>query len=309
MVYEPGMEPGMEPVLGSPGLLDPAAPPRDLSMRAVGLAHAALAPRTCVLYRSALAGLDRWLAGRPVTDARVAEYCAERHEAGWAPSTVALVVAVALQVGVNYANDYSDGIRGTDAHREGPARLVGGGAVAPALVRRAAFGGFAVAAAAGLALAIAVTLWLVAVGLACVLAAWYYTGGRRPYGYAGFGEAFVFVFFGVPVGLLASALLVANNLRDIPRDRESGKLTLAVRLGERGTAWLYAALVLVAIGVAPLLGIARSWAPLSLASLPLAVPAVRLALSADAKSPLLNHTARLHSVFGLLLTVGLALSA
>ncbi len=91
--YEPGMEPGMELVLGSPGLLDPAAPPRDLSMRAVGLAHAALAPRTCVLYRSALAGLDRWLAGRPVTDALVAEYCAERHEAGWAPSTVALVVA------------------------------------------------------------------------------------------------------------------------------------------------------------------------------------------------------------------------
>jgi len=253
-------------------------------------------------------------------------------DAVWWRASVALVVAVALQVGVNYANDYSDGIRGTDAHREGPARLVGGGAVAPALVRRAAFGGFAVAAAAGLALAIAVTLWLVAVGLACVLAAWYYTGGRRPYGYAGFGEAFVFVFFGVvatagtafvqaeefsrlafaaavPVGLLASALLVANNLRDIPRDRESGKLTLAVRLGERGTAWLYAALVLVAIGVAPLLGIARSWAPLSLASLPLAVPAVRLALSADAKSPLLNHTARLHSVFGLLLTVGLALSA
>jgi len=253
-------------------------------------------------------------------------------DAVWWRASVALVVAVALQVGVNYANDYSDGIRGTDAHREGPARLVGGGAVAPALVRRAAFGGFAVAAAAGLALAIAVTLWLVAVGLACVLAAWYYTGGRRPYGYAGFGEAFVFVFFGVvatagtafvqaeefsrlafaaavPVGLLASALLVANNLRDIPRDRESGKLTLAVRLGERGTAWLYAALVLVAIGVATLLGIARSWAPLSLASLPLAVPAVRLALSADAKSPLLNHTARLHSVFGLLLTVGLALSA
>ena len=250
----------------------------------------------------------------------------------WWRAAVALVVAVALQVGVNYANDYSDGVRGTDANRVGPARLVGGGAVAPASVRRAAFLAFAVAAVAGLALAIAVALWLVAVGLACIFAGWYYTGGRRPYGYAGFGEVFVFVFFGlvatagtsfvqteeltalavaasVPVGLMASALLVANNLRDIPQDRAAGKLTLAVRLGERGTAWLYAALMLMAIGVATSLAVARPWAPLTLASLSLVMPALHLARTSADKAPLLNHTARLHLVLGALLTVGLAISA
>lgn len=248
----------------------------------------------------------------------------------WWRAVVALVVAVALQVGVNYANDYSDGVRGTDANRVGPARLVGGGAVAPALVKRAAFGAFGVAAVAGLALAVVVALWLVAVGLACMVAAWYYTGGRRPYGYAGFGEVFVFVFFGlvatagtafvqaeeltwlavaaaVPVGLMASALLMANNLRDIDQDRASGKRTLAVRLGERRAAWLYTALVLVAIGVASSLSVARPWAPLTLASLSLAMPAVYLARSLVDKAPLLNQTARLHLVLGALLTVGLAL--
>ena len=248
----------------------------------------------------------------------------------WWRAAVALVVALALQVGVNYANDYSDGIRGTDASRVGPARLVGGGMVAPASVRRAAFGAFGVAAVAGLVLAIAVAVWLVAVGLACVVAAWYYTGGRRPYGYAGFGEVFVFVFFGlvattgtafvqteeltalavtaaVPVGLMASALLMANNLRDISQDRAAGKMTLAVRLGDRGAIWLYIALVLTAVGVAASLSVARPWAPLTLASLSLAMPAVHLARTLADKSPLLNHTARLHLVLGALFTVGLAL--
>ena len=248
----------------------------------------------------------------------------------WWRAAVALMVAVALQVGVNYANDYSDGIRGTDSSRVGPARLVGGGMVAPARVRRAAFAAFAVAAMAGLVLAIAVAPWLIAVGLACIVAAWYYTGGRRPYGYAGFGEVAVFVFFGlvatagtafvqtvelaglalaasVPVGLLASALLMANNLRDIPQDLAAGKRTLAVRLGDRRAAWLYAALVLVAPVVGFPLAVARPWTPLTLSSLVLAIPAVRLALSSRSKAPLLNHTACLHLVFGALLTVGLAL--
>ena len=245
---------------------------------------------------------------------------------------MALLVALALQVGVNYANDYSDGIRGTDANRVGPARLVGGGLAEPALVRRAAFGAFGAAAAAGLVLAVAVALWLVGVGLVCVVAAWYYTGGRRPYGYAGLGEVSVFVFFGlvatagtafvqaeeitglavaaaVPVGLLASALLAANNLRDISQDRAAGKKTLAVRLGERRAAWLYAVLVLAAAGVGASLAVARPWAPLALASLWLAVPAVQLALSDAPKTALLNRTARLHAVFGALLAVGLAISA
>jgi len=250
----------------------------------------------------------------------------------WWRAAVALVVAVALQVGVNYSNDYSDGVRGTDANRVGPARLVGGGAVAPALVKRAAFGAFGVAAAAGLVLAVVVAPWLIAVGLACIVAGWYYTGGKRPYGYAGLGEVAVFVFFGlvatagtafvqveeltwvavvaaVPVGLLASALLVANNQRDIDQDRAAGKRTLAVRLGDRGTAWLYAALVAAAYAVAGVLAIDRPWMPLTLASLGLAIPAVVLAFSSAPKAPLLNHTARLHLVFGALLTIGLVVGA
>ena len=253
-------------------------------------------------------------------------------DAVWWRAAVALVVAVALQVGVNYANDYSDGIRGTDANRVGPARLVGGGAAAPASVKRAAFGAFAVAAAAGLALAIAVALWLVAVGVACIAAGWYYTGGRRPYGYAGLGEVFVFVFFGlvatagssyvqteeltalavvaaVPVGFLASALLVANNLRDIPQDERAGKVTLAVRLGDRRAGWFYVSLVVAALAVGMTMSVAVRWAPLTLASLALVIPAIQLALSSGPKAPLLNHTARLHLLFGALLTVALAVSA
>ncbi|WP_419846505.1 1,4-dihydroxy-2-naphthoate polyprenyltransferase [Candidatus Poriferisocius sp.] len=250
----------------------------------------------------------------------------------WWRAAVTLVVAVALQVGVNYANDYSDGIRGTDASRVGPARLVGGGMVAPAAVRRAAFGAFAVAAVAGLVLAIAVAPWLIAVGLACIVAAWYYTGGKRPYGYAGLGEVAVFVFFGqvatagtafvqteeltglavaaaVPVGLLASALLMANNLRDIPQDRAAGKRTFAVRLGDRRAAWFYVFLVVAALAVGLIMSVTLSWAPLTLASLTLAIPAIQLALSSGPKAPLLNLTARLHLLFGVLLTLGLALSA
>ncbi len=252
----------------------------------------------------------------------------------WWRAGVALVVATALQIGVNYANDYSDGIRGTDANRVGPARLVGGGLAEPARVRRAAFGAFAVAAGAGLALSIVVDLWLVAVGAACVAAAWYYTGGRRPYGYAGFGELSVFVFFGlvatagttyvqteelvgtltgvamvaaVPVGLMACALLMANNLRDIAQDRTAGKTTLAVRLGHRRAAWLYAVLVPTAIAVGTVLSVARPWALLCLAALPPAVPSLRIALSSASPVPLRNQTARLHLLLGVLLTIGLAL--
>ncbi|MGI9621612.1 MAG: 1,4-dihydroxy-2-naphthoate polyprenyltransferase [Acidimicrobiales bacterium] len=178
----------------------------------------------------------------------------------------ALVVSLALQVGVNYANDYSDGVRGTDDSRVGPLRLVGSGAVAPAAVKRAAFVSFGVAALAGLGLAAVTSWWLVAVGLVSILAAWFYTGGPNPYGYLGLGELFVFIFFGlvatvgstyvqtkeiatwpvvcaIPVGLLATALLVTNNLRDIPTDALSGKRTLAVRLGDPRTRILFLAML------------------------------------------------------------------
>jgi 1,4-dihydroxy-2-naphthoate octaprenyltransferase len=188
----------------------------------------------------------------------------------------ALVVSLALQIGVNYANDYSDGVRGTDDARVGPMRLTGSGRKRPGAVKRAAFIAFGVAAVAGLALAVATTWWLLAVGAVAIAAAWFYTGGPRPYGYAGLGEAFVFVFFGVvattgsafvqierftpltvlvsiPVGLFATALLVVNNLRDIPGDTTSGKRTLAVRLGDKRTRVLYVVLMVVPFLTVPFL--------------------------------------------------------
>ncbi len=212
---------------------------------------------------------------------------------------LALVVALALVIGVNYANDYSDGIRGTDAVRVGPMRLVGSGATAPGAVRAAALGSFAVAAVAGLVLVgLAGQWWLLVLGAAAIAGAWCYTGGRRPYGYAGFGELAVFVFFGpvavlgtqyvisgritptggfaaVAVGAMSAAVLVANNLRDIPTDSAATKRTLAVRLGDHRTRTLYTGLVAVPFAVT--LGFATTrWTTLAgLLALVLAVPALR----------------------------------
>ncbi|MGQ0577026.1 MAG: 1,4-dihydroxy-2-naphthoate polyprenyltransferase [Pseudonocardia sp.] len=212
---------------------------------------------------------------------------------------VALLVALALVVGVNYANDYSDGIRGTDDDRVGPLRLVGSRLASPRAVRAAALGCFAVAAAAGLVLvALSGQWWLVGVGALCIAAAWFYTGGRRPYGYAGLGEVAVFVFFGpvavlgtvltqagppgglalvtaLGVGMLASAVLVANNLRDIPTDAVAGKRTLAVALGDARTRLLFTAL---ALGPFLITAVAAVWHPpmaLGLLAAPLAIGPVR----------------------------------
>jgi 1,4-dihydroxy-2-naphthoate polyprenyltransferase len=218
-------------------------------------------------------------------------------------AVLALVVSLALQVGVNYANDYSDGIRGTDAVRVGPLRLVGSGLAHPRTVRSAAFACFGVAALAGLVLVVLTGhWWLLAVGAACVLAAWYYTGGRRPYGYAGLGEVFVFVFFGlvavcgtgyvqsgrvdaplllaaVWVGALTTAVLVANNLRDLSGDAAVGKRTLATRLGDHGTRLLYAGLVALAVlGVVGVALLTTSWFLLALGPLALLVAPVRAVL-------------------------------
>ena len=245
---------------------------------------------------------------------------------------MALVVALALQVGTNYANDYSDGVRGTDDVRVGPLRLVASGLASPASVRRAAAAAFGVAAVGGLALAAAAGWWLIAVGAACIAAGWFYTGGPRPYGYSGLGEAFVFVFFGlvatvgttyvqlgrvtglavvaaVPVGLLAVALLVVNNLRDIPGDTASGKRTLAVRIGAPATRRLYAGVVLVPFALAGALAV-RVWSLLALVAVPLAVIPIRRVLSGEAGKGLiavLVATARLQLVFGALLAAGLAI--
>ena len=245
----------------------------------------------------------------------------------------ALIVSLALQIGVNYANDYSDGVRGTDADRVGPMRLTGSGRKSPGSVKRAAFASFGVAAVAGLTLAAATTWWLIAVGLVAIAAAWFYTGGPRPYGYAGLGEIFVFVFFGVvattgsafvqierftpltllvsiPVGLLATALLVVNNLRDIPGDTESGKRTLAVRLGDRRTRYLYIALVVVPFLTVPFLcGLSqRPVGALSMFAVLLArrpVQSVIEGARGPALIPVLGATGRLQLVFGLLLSIGL----
>ena len=215
----------------------------------------------------------------------------------WWKAALALVVSLALQVGVNYANDYSDGIRGTDEQRVGPLRLVGSGLVEPALVKRAAFLSFGVAGVAGLVLAATTAWWLVAVGAVCVVAAWFYTGGSKPYGYLGLGEVMVFVFFGlvavmgttyvqtastdsdvvidslwaaIPIGALACAVLVGNNLRDIPTDTDSGKRTLAVRLGDRGTRRFFAALIVVAAaGVVGLAATTTWWALCGLVLVPM----------------------------------------
>jgi 1,4-dihydroxy-2-naphthoate octaprenyltransferase len=236
----------------------------------------------------------------------------------WWASLLALVVALSLQVGVNYANDYSDGIRGTDAARVGPLRLVGSGLATPASVRTAAFACFGVAAAAGLAL-VALTghWWLIAVGVVCIAGAWFYTGGSRPYGYSGWGEAAVFVFFGlvavlgtqyvqagtvtwagvagaVALGSFSAAVLVANNLRDVPTDRDTGKRTLAVRLGDGRTRTLYFGLVALPFVVTLVTALAEPWILLALLAAVVVGPAVRIvARSRDglALIPVLRDTA------------------
>ena len=253
---------------------------------------------------------DQWIAGaRPRTlPAAVAPVLAGTGVAAyldgsvWWKALLALVVSIALQVGVNYANDYSDGIRGTDADRVGPMRLVGSGAAQPAEVKRAAFVSFGVACLAGLVLAVTTSWWLVALGVACVAAAWFYTGGSKPYGYQALGEVMVFVFFGLVavvgttyvqtgtlplpawyagagIGALACAILVANNLRDVPTDREVGKRTLAVVLGDEHTRYLFTFLVgLAAIMLVGVVLETTAWALVAFAFLVPAVPAVRRVL-------------------------------
>ncbi len=257
---------------------------------------------------------------------------------GWR-AVAAGIVALALQVGTNYANDYSDGVRGTDRgdRRVGPVRLVGSGLRSPGAVKRAALASFLVAGVAGLALAIAVGWELLVVGTLAMAAGWFYTGGPRPYGYLGLGELFVFVFFGVvatagsayvqeeslsglalaasmPVGLLATALLVVNNLRDIPGDTASGKRTLAVRLGDRRTRWFYVGLLVGAVVMVPVVAAVggRAGAALALAAVPLGRRPV-IAVLGGARGgelvPVLGQTGRLQLAFGALLALGLWLTA
>jgi 1,4-dihydroxy-2-naphthoate octaprenyltransferase len=287
-----------------------------------------------------MATVAQWVSGaRPWTlPAAVAPVAAGTgaaaalHGADGPRAALALLVSLALQVGVNYANDYSDGIRGTDRDRVGPFRLTGSGAARPGAVRAAAFGAFAVAALAGSVLTILCRQgWLLAVGAACVAAAWRYTGGRRPYGYRGLGEVSVFLFFGLVavlgttytqagrlsvaalcattgIGALACAILVANNLRDLPKDAQAGKHTLAVRLGDTRTRAFYAGLLALAwLALVPA-ALAHPRAALAFLPLPLALPPLRRVLGGAAGTdllPVLRITGQLELAYGLLLGLGL----
>jgi 1,4-dihydroxy-2-naphthoate polyprenyltransferase len=251
----------------------------------------------------------------------------------WWRALLALVVSLLLQIGVNYANDYSDGIRGTDEARVGPMRLVGSKVAPPRQVLTAAFACFALAAVAGLVLAAVTTWWLVLIGAVAIAAGWFYTGGSRPYGYRALGELSVFVFFGlvsvvgtayvqlerlpwtawvaaVPVGLLSCSMLVVNNLRDIPTDARSGKRTLAVVLGDGRTRLLFTGCFVAAFLCVPLVAVARLWALVALVAALWAIsPNTRVLRGArgPALIAVLGETGRLQIIFGALFTLGLAL--
>lgn len=216
----------------------------------------------------------------------------------WWKALLALIVAWALIIGVNYANDYSDGIRGTDEERTGPLRLTGSGLARPHQVKRAAFLCFGVAGLAGTALSLSSAWWLLAVGVLCILGAWFYTGGANPYGYRGLGEVAVFVFFGlvavlgteftqtgavswvglaaaVGVGSMSAGVNLANNIRDIPTDAESGKITLAVRLGDKGARRLFLALISTPFLMSLLIATVAWPVLLAFVALPLALRAAK----------------------------------
>lgn len=253
----------------------------------------------------------------------------------WWKAVLAATVSVSLQVAVNYANDYSDGIKGTDDQRIGPLRLVGSGLVQPRIVKRAAFAMLAVAGISGLILALSSSLWILLIGFLAMLAAWTYTGGPRPYGYAGLGEVFVFVFFGivatvgtqyvvsqsitalsvvasVGVGALSCALLVVNNLRDRQGDQAVGKNTLAVKMGDRWTRYFFSSLfVAAAVAVLVVSVMAQFWALIGLVGLVFAVPGIKLVLAGAQGTALikvLEQVGKAQIVFGLTFSLGIFLS-
>jgi 1,4-dihydroxy-2-naphthoate octaprenyltransferase len=253
-------------------------------------------------------------------------------DASLLPALLALIVSLSLQVGVNYANDYSDGVRGTDKDRVGPTRITASGLATPSAVKRAAFTAFGVGAVAGLGLAVMTSWWLIAVGLAAIFAAWGYTGGKNPYGYLGLGELFVFIFFGVvatvgtfyvqtetitshallasiPMGTFACALLAINNIRDRALDAPAGKKTLAVRLGDRRARYFFASLI--ALGYIAALAICSPWILLTLLTSPIAFSLVRGVLgTAQGRDliPYLAKTGQLQLLFAVIFSVSLVLS-
>ena len=285
------------------------------------------------MQASSVQQVNKWILGaRPRTlPAAVvpvvigAVICIGEGGAQWSRAGLALVVSLLLQIGVNFANDYSDGVRGTDEVRVGPARLVASGMATPRSVKRAAFLTFGLAAAIGLVLAFMTSLFVLPVGVAALLAGWFYTGGKNPYGYIGLGEVFVFVFFGlvatvgttfvileripsmawlqgVGVGLLACALLVINNLRDIPTDRLVGKRTLAVRLGDERTRVLYQFMVWGGVACGVFAAVSNPWSLLVLMCVIPAIAPLKMVRSGAIERELiavLGLTGRVQIVFSL----------
>ena len=278
---------------------------------------------------------EEWIAGaRPKTlPAAIAPVLVGTSFAGYNASLfltfLSLTVALSLQVSVNYANDYSDGVKGTDSDRVGPLRLVGSGAATAESVKKAAFISFAIAAAAGLILASRTSWLLIILGAICIVAAWTYTGGPKPYGYQALGEVSVFIFFGVvatvgtyyvqtesvsrevllasfAMGALACAILVLNNLRDLPRDEVAGKRTLAVVMGDKSTRDLYKWLMFFALVMSVALSFFSFFYLLALASLPLvskSVRAVSAGASGNALIDLLTKTGRIQIIYAVALSL------
>ncbi|WP_201521118.1 1,4-dihydroxy-2-naphthoate polyprenyltransferase [Gulosibacter hominis] len=272
------------------------------------------------------------LAAVPVLLGTAAALAAAPGEYHWVRALAALAVALLLQIGVNYANDYSDGIRGTDDYRQGPPRLTGSGRVEPKLVRNVAFGCFAAAALVGIALCVVTgQWWLLAVGAVCILAAWFYTGGKHPYGYYGLGEVFVFVFFGlvatvgttyvqilvVPedtwilaaaAGLFSCAVLMINNVRDIEQDAVAGKRTLAVLIGDIPARITFAVLTVLPFAATVMFGLLYPRVYLSLFSLLILIPAIIIGLTGRSPRELvlaLKLTSLGSLVWAILMAIGI----
>jgi 1,4-dihydroxy-2-naphthoate octaprenyltransferase len=281
--------------------------------------------------------MNKWIIGaRPRTlPAAIAPVVVATALAGadwnWFRAALALKVGVWLQIGVNYANDYSDGVKGSDDNRIGPIRLVASGLATAAQVKRAAFISFGIASIAGLWLSLLTSPWLILIGVAAIAAAWGYTGGKNPYGYSGLGEVSVFIFFGltatvgtyytqtghvtalsvlcaVPMGALACAILAVNNLRDRAQDELVGKRTLAVRLGD--TKARKGFVVLLVIAHLSALTTLVPWSLLTLAVLPLTISISRAVMSGASRAdliPLLGKTGKLQMFFGVLFAIALAI--
>ena len=280
--------------------------------------------------------MNKWIIGArvktlPAAISPVLVGTALAENINWFNALLALLVSLSLQISVNFANDYSDGIRGTDTNRVGPIRLVGSGLASAKSVKQAMFISFSIAAISGSILALQTSYWLILVGAVSILAAWGYTGGKKPYGYLGFGEISVFIFFGlvatvgsyyiqsneisaravllsIPIGALACAILVMNNLRDLPLDKQAGKRTFAVRIGDSKTRYFYVLLLITAQLISAYAYTFNSYALLTLIWLPLTINNCRLVLqrvTGAALIPLLVSTARLQLLLSF--TLGLAL--